>query len=213
MALFNEIQVGRYNRFVQKLLSMKGPPTMPTVSSDLMFVHPMSSGVENRYLEGWDLFAFAKTVTGSVGNAQQLELRNPDTSNTIAVITRAMFVATTGTTNQPRLIIVRRGATTLLDQLTIDVAGSFDRRIGRPASTCIISDNNGAAITATGGTGTVVSLQSFAAANNNIEFLRAGDEIPLLPGDAIYITEPTTAQSDVIGFWWRERALEDSERS
>ncbi len=35
MALFNEILVGRYNRFLQRLLSMKGHPPAPQLASEI----------------------------------------------------------------------------------------------------------------------------------------------------------------------------------
>src|SRR6266851_4747570 len=56
MARFNEILVGRYNRSLQKLLSMKGQAVMPQLASELQPTFSFFSGAENRYLESWERF-------------------------------------------------------------------------------------------------------------------------------------------------------------
>jgi hypothetical protein len=57
MAKYNEILTGRYNRFIQKLFSMKGPAPAPQLSSDIAMQMSFFNGVENRYLEGWDCWS------------------------------------------------------------------------------------------------------------------------------------------------------------
>lgn len=206
MALFNEIQAGRYNRFVQKLLGIKGRPPMPTVSSDLTFQHVIKSGAETWYLEGWDDFFRQKTVAGLAANLSTFELRNPPASNVVAVVTRAAVQM--GGTADTATLFFAVGATA--DQASINQARSFDTR-GRPQATSIISDNNGSGLTAIGGTAAPY-IGRVMAINGALEFLYAGEEIELLPGNALYLQTLTAAISFTPVFRWRERFLEDSER-
>ncbi len=92
MARFNEILVGRYNRMVQKLLSMKGTATLVTFSDEAMAVLPLFYGAENRYLEGWDRFGVAVgTAAGAAGNRTVWRLRNPTNSNVVTVVEKILI--------------------------------------------------------------------------------------------------------------------------
>src|SRR5574340_1021698 len=86
MAGYNDIQVGRYNRLIQKLLSMKGPRTLDTIPSELIPVLPLFHGQENRYLEAWDSFFSRQFIGAAVGANSGARLRNPKGSNVIAVV-------------------------------------------------------------------------------------------------------------------------------
>src|SRR5437660_10167921 len=78
MARFNEIQVGRYNRFIQKLLQIKGPPSMAQVATEMQPVFQFFNGAENRYLEGWLRYGQAASVpAGGAGTFSMVPLRTP----------------------------------------------------------------------------------------------------------------------------------------
>ncbi len=177
---------------------------MPTVSSDLVFVHQIFKGKETLYLESWDQFYFSKTVTGSAGNAEAFEIRNPAASNVIAVLERAwVSEATTDTFS------IARGKTNT-DQPTSETPSVFDSR-GRSSSTCVVSDNDGAAITVISG------LNSFQFAakvlgNTPYDYLRAGDELVINPGFAYLLQSTNVATAVTYMFQWRERFLEEPER-
>src|SRR5438034_3476406 len=93
MARFNEILVGRYNRFVQKLLSMKGDAPVPQLASEFQPIIPTFSGVENRYLEGWDRFSITLSQTAVAAQTNGLQFRNPAGSNVIAVFEKWAFLS------------------------------------------------------------------------------------------------------------------------
>ena len=208
MALYNEIQVGRFNRFIQKLLSIKGGPPMPTVASDLQIGLDINSGAENRYLEGWDLFGNLFTVAAFAGNVAVLGLRNPVGSNVVAVVTKA--IVTTAIANNPALTLFPLGsAGALVDQTNARTARGLDPR-GRPASTCVLTDSSGVATVAQAG-GIVID-QAQMPITSRVEFMQLL-ELPLLPGTSIALTSTVVNQAAQFGFWWRERYLEDSERS
>src|SRR5712664_282468 len=86
MARFNEILVGRFNRALQKLFSMKGGPPAAQLASEITTnVQFNQMGNDFRYLEGWDIFGNQIFLAASVGNTAGYRLRNPGGSNVIAV--------------------------------------------------------------------------------------------------------------------------------
>src|SRR5713226_244386 len=88
MARFNEILVGRYNRFLQRLLSMKGGPPAPQLASEIQPQFDVESiPVELRFLLGWHLYQQTIGQGASVGNASGVQIRNPLTSGMVAVVT------------------------------------------------------------------------------------------------------------------------------
>src|SRR5215469_96 len=97
MARFNEILVGRYNRHFQKLLSMKGEPPAPQLASEIVPGLSLFSGVEERYLQGWNRNAVPDFVTGGAAQQAGIRLRNPKTSGVVAVLEQAYFYCVTNT--------------------------------------------------------------------------------------------------------------------
>ncbi len=79
MARYNEILVGRYNRFLQKLLSMKGPASMPQLAGELQATFPFFNGVENRNLEGWGRWATRGVQLGVAAVADSIVLSSTET--------------------------------------------------------------------------------------------------------------------------------------
>lgn len=211
MAVYNEILAGRLNRFVQKLLSIKGPTSLVAVSADLRFIHPISSGIENQYLQGWDHFGLATFVgAAGAGNLSLFELRNPPGSGIVGVVTRAFggeSIATNTAFGLNTQLQLARGATT--DQNTLLSPIGWDQR-GRPAPTLITSSNT-AAVTGVGGIHQILG-QASAPAFALTELMAPGLEIPVLPGTAVYIQSGNVNVALEAMFWWRERPLEDSEK-
>lgn len=213
MALFNEIQVGRFNRYVQKLFAIKGGPPMPTLASDLQMIYPFKTGQENRYLEGWDLYGRTLTVTGLAGNASIFVVRNPKGSNAIAVISKAAInehlpdPVTGGSTGAQFFAILN--ATT--DEGTLVQAQAMDARTVRQSS-MIVSHNQGTAVVAVGGQANALGLVGLIADQTYNFISGEWDEIPVLPGSAVYMANGVAAQAATFMFQWRERFLEDSER-
>jgi hypothetical protein len=87
MARFNEILVGRYNRLLQKLYSMKGPVPAPQLASEISTTFNLFNGPENRYLESWALFQRAIIFAAVAAQVNAVRLRNPAGSNVVGVVT------------------------------------------------------------------------------------------------------------------------------
>ncbi len=77
MARYNEILVGRYNRRLQKLFSMKGEPPAPQLSTEIGTTLNLFSGIEERYLEGWAVFSLHVNNTVGAGVNAGVRFRNP----------------------------------------------------------------------------------------------------------------------------------------
>jgi hypothetical protein len=207
MARFNELMVGRYNRFLQKLLGFKGGPPAAQLASEIqpvMALHQPGSA-ETRYLEGWNRFSFGRGANATVGITGAIRIRNPLTSNLIAAFETLMFASTVGD------LAVLRLAATNNDLPTVFVVGNkrLDPR-GQPDSALITSENSG-------GGGTLLQARAGikVPANSTGQFvLHINQEYQLLPGDAIEISGTALNQGiDSLSFLWRERFLEESERT
>ncbi|SRR5216684_387506 len=205
MALFNEILAGRYNRFLQKLFQLKGGPPSAQLASEVMPIFPFFSGRENRVLEGWNTFALARAQVAVGGITPVVRLRNPPSSNIIAVFER-LLVFNFNVTAAP---ILRHGPT-VTDLPTVFALGNkrFDAR-GSADSQLITSENSGA-----GGVLLQAKMQGNTGPLTYFDFIHSPlGELPLLPGDAIEIDENGVGAGagTTMSFLWRERALEDSE--
>lgn len=204
MALMNELMVGRYNRFVQKLFSMKGNAALNQVSSELQLSIQFMNGIENRYLEGWDTFSIAVGIAAQVGLTAGLRLRNPASSNVIAVLEYAGVQSTLLTVTDAWSMSKSAQAADLNLALSATTLCGLDPR-SRPQSTCVVSSGtNGSAAPFQAKTSTNLAVSS--TLNNALEW-------PLLPGQAIDVVNATLNQGITIVYRWRERFLEDSERA
>lgn len=212
MARFNEILVGRYNRFLQKFLSMKGGPPAPQLASELSATWALFHGRENRYLEAWNTFAARFGVNAVAAQDTVIRFRNPVGSNVIAVVEsmRAWFtVANTeydydfSPTDQPALSATNTPA-------------SFDNRFQPPGT-----GNNGAQCTISGSTNIgAAGFVSFADLIKGLvndltdEYINfENQEIVLAPGSALQLRTLTLNVGVTFSIRWRERPLEESERT
>lgn len=209
MAVYNEIGIGRWNRFIQKLTDMKGGPPARQLSSEIQFAHPFFHGVENRYLESWDRFGSVGVVPAAgAGNGGGLRLRNPVGSNVVAVV-ESLLCSPQAAALTDLFAVFLGPSTTDLPTIVGPSAGFFDPR-GRKAATCIFS------VTAAASPPALPSeiIQSgFLTSSAGFQFINNEDqEFPILPGMAMQIQNNTLNQSFVVSIITRERFLEPAER-
>lgn len=205
MARYNEILVGRFARMVQKLFGMKGEVPVGSLAGELSVIFPLINGVENRYLESWDRFAFAGTQAGAAAANATWQIRNPAGSNVVMVIEKITVAATNTGFSIPAF---RHGALTT-DLATVASYNNprLDSR-GRPNPTAIISS----ATNVSGGLANKVTVAGLL--NTSVDFfLFEEQEVNLLPGDAAQIVEGIANQALTVSWVWRERFLEESERT
>lgn len=201
----NQIQVGRYLRFLQKFLGMKArEPADITLAPELMAQVALFHGAENRYLEAWDRFGVMNQQTPAAANQSQWRLRNPSGSNVICVI-EGIDIASAAA--QQFVVQVSIGGAQN-DLGTVVAANNLDSR-GRPASTCVFSFGTLAVATSFIG----VRLGSVPA-NTGFQLVSSeNEEIAFLPGSNLTVTTSVSNQKDSLALLYRERFLEDSERA
>jgi hypothetical protein len=201
MAVYNELQVGRYVRLFQKFFGIKGRQPAPlTFSGEVGAVLSLFHGIENRYLEGWDRYGAAAFQAGVAAQNAAIKIRNPVGSNTMAVLEKCAALEATAA-DTPSLQIGPSSA----DYATAVVVGQMSKR-GRPSSTCIVSSSG------TGVAGVAAIGRCAMATNTTYDFIGTDiQEIELAPGVQIQIFSNTVNQQIGAAFMWRERAMEESE--
>lgn len=207
MAVYNELQVGRYVRFVQKLMSIKGRQPAPLQYSGELGTHlPLFHGRENRYLEGWNSFWTGFDIAAAAGFQSAWRARNPKGSNVVVVFEKLQFWTTAGDSFD----IQNGPATTDLGTLNTNTQAAMDGRTN-PQPSLQTSQQNTANRAGTpqlaGFAGRVA-----AAANVAIDYILTDiQEIVVTPGFAIEVLPATLNERMILNAIWRERTLEESE--
>jgi hypothetical protein len=203
VALFNEIQAGRFNRFCQKFFSMKGSAVTPQLTNELSMTIPFSNGVENRVLESMDTFWATANVIANAGLFSRFRFRNPAGSGVMAAIQKMSVVS--GNVDNIAFGTLFNGA----DLSTVFATQGIDGR-GRPTSSCVPSIQ----AAATGVTPLyMVSFGGSAAGNiSTYDFMQnENQELPVSPGQVIEVGSGTVNIALRVSVLWRERPIEDSE--
>lgn len=205
MARYNEILAGRYNRFLQKLLSMKGGPPSPQLATEVSVNIQLFNGVENRYLESWERFAVLSNQVAVAAQTCAVRYRNPAGSNLMAVL-EALWCWGLTTADQPTL---SNSISNVADLATLLNPAQLDGR-SRPNSSLIASQTTAASVALTGARSILVG--AYNAANTPFKFIDFDDqEITLTPGMTYQVAAASVNVGMAVSAIWRERFLEDSE--
>src|SRR5437016_6340246 len=138
MALYNEILTGRYNRFLQKLFSIKGEAPSPQLSGEIGPTFSLFNGVENRYLETWQRFVIvAGTGTPAAGNRAAVRIRMNVGSGVIAVVEKLSVVKNTAAST-PVLLVDSIATVMPTESVTNQGARSLDARQQQTNSNAIV---------------------------------------------------------------------------
>src|SRR5262249_24916361 len=163
---------------------------------------------EFRFLEGWNTFGGSCTVAASVGNLGFLQIRNTSNSNLLVAVTKMHVICAAA--DIPALGLVRPGVA----QGSTQTALSFDARTGTGASTAPSSAVFTSGAVANPSAGATTVDQFAAGVNSNWDVFVDPEQVPvLLPGDAWVLQSTTANQIFRAAIWWRERFLEESERT
>jgi len=211
MAIFNEILVGRYNRALQKLFAIKGSPPVRQIAGEIAPIISMFYGIENRYLESWQRFGNSTSTSSPLaGNRAAWRIRMPAGSNVIAVLEKISILETAGADSP--FMFYNSISTTLPTENQSNISGTnMDSRGLQIGSTAIISTSINFGLL---GSGPI--WQENIPLNTNVEVILFEDqEITLPPNSELTIASNGVgvAEGFVVSVWWRERFLEESERS
>ncbi len=213
MAIYNEILVGRYNRALQKLFGIKGTPPVRQVAGEIQPSYPLGSGEEDRWLQGWNTFwASTGGTVGNAGNSPVFRMTNDVGSNIVAVIEK-LLVGTVAATlidvqfaNQQPLVSGHVPNLTILPTLAMDgriltTGGSGQGNI--ICSTSVVTNTLGQLV-----------MKRQAPAGQDLDLILFDDqEWIMTPQSALNIFAEAAASTMFVSVQWRERYLEDSERS
>lgn len=204
MSVYNEILAARFARAMQKLFSMKGSPPVRQLGGEIMPVLPLFFGSESRYLEGWNRFGASNAIAaGGAGNFAAFQIHNPAGSNTVVVLERvAILISTTADSWSMRNAISQTDFGTLTAPTALDTRGN-------PGSSIVISQRNNVASVPGS-----VFLQIVGVPNTTVDFITTDImELPLLPNSSYFVNENTANLGFTYSLIWRERQLEESERT
>jgi hypothetical protein len=208
MAVYNEILVGRFNRFLQKHFGMKGSPPAPQLGGELNPTISFLSGVENRYLESWERFGNGVVQPAVAAQTFAFRFRNPPNSGVVAVLEA---LAASNLSGNDTMQLTNSIVVPQTDLGTLDSGAQLDNRT-RPNSSLIVSHGTGVPpITLTSQRAIAVRQAGPTVMADFILF--EDQEITILPG-MTYQIQDTAANLNQIGictYIWRERFLEVSE--
>jgi hypothetical protein len=209
MALYNEILTGRYNRALQKIFQLKGGPPAPQLAGEISVTLSMFYGVENRYLEGWNRYAIAAAPgTPAAGNRAAVRIRNAANSNVVGVLERISIFKSVAPGSTP-FVLVDSIATTMPTENNANIgARSLDTRQQQTNSNLIVSTSVNFGIVGTSA--------MFAPCTNLVPFeivWYENQEICLSPNEQLTVADDVLADALLVSFVWRERPLEEGERT
>jgi hypothetical protein len=211
MAGFNEILIGRFNRMLQKLLSMKGGAVMSTLSGELVPSIVVFHGVEDRALESWDRFGLFLTITAGAATNSLLRLRNPSASGAVVVIEK---IALANNTAANQFYQIRHGSGDASDAAVVNVtaqgATRWDPR-SKPGTVLVVSSNAGAVVSPPS-PGATKDIAAVPIGNTYAFINDENQEMLIFPGDSLDVFMNNAAVALDVAWTWRERALEDSEK-
>src|SRR5712664_3191744 len=209
MARYNEILIGRWNRYAQKLTGMKGGPPAPQLSSEISFSHLIFSGVENRFLESWSRFGHHTAIAAVAGNGSAIEIRNPIGSNVVAVVEKLQLVNLGAATDAGFL---SQGPGT---QLAVPASGlvvTLDNRGSAHGALLLFAQNTAVGVVADLLSG-VIGRVPLAVNTASDYFIDEMILTTLVPGDNLRWRASVVNQAVAWNIIWRERFLEESERT
>jgi hypothetical protein len=200
MARLNEILVGRFNRAYQKAFGIKGGPPVATLAPEIMPVHEVFHGAEDRYVEGWNRAGFTANITGIAGQLAAVQLLN-NSPTLIVVVEKLTFGSQVAQLIQMSHNFTNSNlASGALVGVTLD---------GRQTSTAQAIPSTTTSTVAAGN----VFLQTQNVANVSQEIIFQEDqELVLAPSRALLILNSAVASQLLVNIIWRERFLEEGER-
>jgi len=204
MASFNEIQVGRLNAVLHKLLDMKEGAPAPQLAGDVVpSIILENDRPEFHFLGNSRLCGGGLYRAGQAGFYNKVALSNPAGSGVLCIVERFDVFASTN------------GQIDMMGVDAVSLVGSqngylFDTRYGGNAwslstfPTCQITFEE----TAFAGYGVNVQVYRNTA---NTTMTIDKPNIILGPGTGIMLENQIVANAMGVNLWWRERALEPSE--
>src|SRR5258708_34741080 len=188
MARVNEILAGRFNRALQKFLSMKGGPPAAQLASEIgaMFVFNRM-GADFRYLESWNRYGVTFTIGGVALNQGTFRLRNPLGSNVIAVVEKLNFIGQAGIATNTQISVQTGGQPTPNDLASVATTqnSQFDPRGSQGAT--IIPSSEASSVSPPALINANLFFQGETSPGSNLDMIvPETQKLPILPASRIH---------------------------
>jgi hypothetical protein len=204
MAVYNEILAGRFNRALQKLFSMKGGAPAAALGGDIQAALEFPLTEAEDYLWTLEPFGLGATQAAVAAVSSGIRFRNPLTSGIVCIIDSL----TTSVVGAADTFFLDIGPTSADLTTLTSSPNPLDAR-GNAQSPIIGSRSN--TVSAPGIGGSASDVIALVAATSWQWCLKRG--FPLLPGWAIQVRNNTVNTAQQTGMRWRQRPLEDSEKT
>jgi hypothetical protein len=214
VAIVNEIQVGRFNGLLHKLLAMKEGAPSPSLAPELVAAVVLEHDrPEYSFLAGEIRAACPILQTSAAAGRIRHELRNPADSGVLCVVDR-IDVSTTLSIQNLQVRIANTLSEAVLAEGTVP-AIALDLRAAQPNNTApqpvfgsfdrVNADPGGSAI--------VYQIQTSNSGSGWYFDLMARNPVILAPGTQMFVVWTTSAASQSLfsNFLFRTRPLEPSE--
>jgi hypothetical protein len=211
MALYNEILAGRYNRALSKLAGIKGEAPAPQLASEIAATISMFYGVENRFIEGWYRYGLAVVSPAVAGQFSVVRIAMPVGANVIAVIESCEIAA--GANDIFNLIYTNLNPAGDFGTLNFGSMLYSSRASSTPGT---LLTGSAAHVSFASTVGLIANpIRKFAiTANPSREIIQnENQELTLTSGEGYTVQPSTVNEAVTVSFLWRERPLEDSEKS
>lgn len=199
------VYVSRISQWIEKHFNAKGGSVITDVDPTALVELPFLIGAEDRYLQGWNIYAAGAVQSAVAANFSAVNIRNPNTSNVVAVLERIFFAASIAQQVDLAVAGFPNGG---------DLAGSVsgrprvDGRIAVGPSSVVTRD----APAADPETGYLVEGSIFVPAGTPFDWILTHDqELVLTPGINVRIINRTVNANLYVTLFWRERPMEQSE--
>lgn len=203
MALFNEIQVGRLNAILHKLLDMKDGAPAPQLAGDIVPTIVLEQDrIEWLFLGGQIPMIGNKILAaGGAGTFTNIALTNPAGSNVVCVCEGWAINVGAAATYRGTLAAGR------ITGGAVGTNRSRDGRYGGAIGACFVEGANGSIVSEM----TALSGPYWQYRVNTNVNDRTSHQFVIPPGYTLDLEHTTTNQAMTGTFWWRERAIEPSE--
>jgi hypothetical protein len=201
-----ELQVGRFDTLVRRLLSIKGQQLFPNLSGELSTELTLESDrPEWAALKGEKLCGASGTWAALAANINQFQLVNPANSGHLVVVIDAQFSNDGPLADMMAVALLGGG----LLGTTFTTAVVRDQRFNRTTTSPMVPVGQSRGAQAAGITGGAVVYWTAAIGIGGT--LRYSHPVILAPGQSLLVTNFVVAQGSRIGWSWYERPAESSE--
>jgi hypothetical protein len=198
--MLNEIQIGRFNGILHKLLDMKEGAPAPTLATDIFPMLGLEMDrPEWKFLAGENLAAGSRTDAAVAGQTSHVGLQNPAGSGVLVIVEKLILIGASG--NEMR-VCMQQG--TQADAtgygVKLDTRGWPSATAWTPVAT-LFDYTNATAI------GTIATVQRIGPELQRIA------EYPMIlkPGTRCVVRQSAVNLACQVSFVWRERVLSPSE--